>query len=68
MLFNIPLAIWLGVIALISLLATISFGVAVFYYKKNVFNYHKILAFLTITIVIIHVIFAILLWFFGLVI
>jgi len=68
MLFNIPLAIWLGILALISLLATISFGVAVFYFKKNVFHYHRILAFFTITIVIVHIIFAILLWFYGTVI
>jgi hypothetical protein len=68
MLFNVPFAIWLGIAALISLVATMSFGVAMFYFKKKVFKVHRIFAYLTIIIVIIHVIFAILLWFYGLVI
>jgi hypothetical protein len=68
MLFNVPLAIWLGFAAFISFVATMSFGVAMFYFKKKVFKLHRIFAYLTIIIVIIHVIFAILLWFYGMVI
>ena len=68
MLFDVPFAIWLGIAALISFLATMSFGIAMFYFKKKVFKLHRIFAYLTIIIVIIHVIFAILLWFYGFVI
>jgi len=68
MLFNVPFAIWLGIAALLSLTATISFGVAMFYFKKKVFKLHRIFAYVTIILVIIHVIFAILLWFYGMVI
>jgi hypothetical protein len=37
------------------------------YFKKNVFKYHRIFAYLTIIFVIIHLVYAILLWFFGIV-
>jgi len=67
MLFNIPFAIWLGIAALISFTATISFGIAMFYFKKKVFKLHRIFAYITLIIVLIHVIFAILLWFLGIV-
>ena len=65
MFFNIPLAIWLGLLALLSFFITISFGLAFFYFKKKVFKYHRFFSYLTVFIVIIHVIFAVLLWFFG---
>ncbi len=68
MLFNIPTAIWLGIITIISLFITTYFGIAMFYLKKNVFKQHKIFAFFTVSIAIIHLIFAILLWFFGMLI
>jgi hypothetical protein len=68
MLFNIPIAIWLGIITFISLFITFSFGIAMHHFKKNVFRYHKFFAFFTVSVAVAHVIFAILLWFFGIVV
>jgi hypothetical protein len=68
MLFNIPFAIWLGILALISFFITLSLGIAMTRFKKKVFKYHRIFSYLTVAIVTIHVIFSILLWFFGIVI
>ena len=65
MLLNIPTAIWLGFVTLISLFVTLSLGVAMHRYKKNVFRYHRFFAFFTGTIAVIHAIFAIALYFFG---
>ena len=65
MLLGIPLAVWLGITAIISLFITTYFGIAMFYLKKNVFKYHKYFAFFTVSIAVIHLIFAIYLWFFG---
>lgn len=68
MFLNIPLAIWMGFLAAILLFVTLFLGIAVFHFKKNVFKYHKIFAFLTALVVIAHIILAISLWFFGIVI
>jgi len=65
MLLNIPTAIWLGFLTFISLLITASLGIAMIYFKKNVLKYHKPFAFLTLLLAIVHLVFAILLWFFG---
>jgi len=65
MLFDIPTAIWLGIATIISLFITASFGIAMHYFRKNVFRYHRFFAFLTLSIAIMHTIFAVLLWFFG---
>ncbi len=65
MILGIPLAIWLGFLTFASLITTISLGIAMFYFQKKVFKYHRLFAFLTISIAVIHVTFAILLWFFG---
>lgn len=65
MIFGIPLAIIFGIATIISLLITASFGLAVFKYHKPVFKYHKFFAFLTVTLAIIHLILAYLLWFRG---
>ncbi len=61
----LPLAIWLGILTIISLFVTASLGIAVYKYNKNVFNYHRMFAFLTLTLAIIHLILAYLLWFKG---
>jgi hypothetical protein len=68
MIFNIPLAVWFGMLTIICLFVTASLGVAVFKFHKNVFNYHKIFAMLTVGFAIIHLVFAVMLWFFGIVI
>ena len=68
MLFNIPLAIWVGFLALIALFVTVLIGLKKSFFKKNFFRHHKKFAFLTIVLVIIHLIFAILFWFFGIII
>jgi len=65
MILGIPLAIWFGGLTIISMFITAGFGVAVFKYHKNVFKYHKMFAFTTITLGVLHLIFAVLLWFFG---
>jgi len=65
MILNIPLAIWFGGLAIISMFITAGFGVAVFKYHKNVFKYHKMFAITTITLAVIHLVFAVLLWVFG---
>jgi len=65
---NIPLAILFGILALLSFVITLSLGVARSYFKKNFFKYHRIFAYLTIIFVIIHLAFAILLWYFGIVV
>jgi hypothetical protein len=69
MIFGIPLAILLGILTFISLITTALFGIAVFKFgKANLFRYHKFFAFTTITIAVIHFVFAFLLWFKGIVI
>lgn len=65
MLLNIPLAIWFGIATVISLFITFSFGIIFHYFKRPVFRYHKLFAFLTIALATIHTILAISLWFFG---
>jgi hypothetical protein len=68
MIFVIPLAIVFGFLTIISLFTTLSLGVAVHVFKRNVFGYHKFFAFLTGILALIHLIFAYLLWFKGIVI
>lgn len=65
MFLNIPLAIWLGGLTFTFLLTTASLGVAMYVFKKPVFKYHRFFAFSTITIALVHITFAVLLWFFG---
>jgi len=65
MLLNIPLAIWFGIFTVISLFMTFYFGIAFHRFKKPVFRYHKLFAFLTIGLAAIHTTLTILLWFFG---
>jgi hypothetical protein len=65
MLPNIPLAIWFGIATIASLFTTFSLGIALYVYKKPVFNYHRFFAFLTIILAGVHVTLSILLWFFG---
>jgi hypothetical protein len=68
MLLDVPTAIWLGIATISSLLITFSLGIAMFYYQKNVFKYHRFFAFLTVALGSVHLVFGVLLWFFGLVI
>ena len=68
MLLNIPLAVWFGAFTIAFLLITLFLGIAMVYFKKNVFRYHKIFALLTGILAAIHAPLAILLWFFGMVI
>jgi len=68
MILNTPLAIWFGALTFIFLILTFSFGIAFHVFRKNVFNLHKIFAFVTLILAIIHVIFALMLWFSGIVI
>jgi hypothetical protein len=62
MVFIFPLAIWLGIAAIISLFTTLSLGVAYYHFKKNVFKYHRFFAFLTGAIAVIHAVFAMMLF------
>jgi len=68
MIFGIPTAVWFGILTIISLFITLAFGIAVFKFQKNVFKHHIFFAYLTIIFAIIHLIFAYLLWFKGILI
>ena len=61
------MAIWIGIAALIFFIITLFFGIAIVYLKKHVLQYHRIFAYLTLLVVSIHVVFAILLWFYGII-
>ena len=65
MILNVPLAIWFGMLTGASLFTTASLGIAVHVFKKKVFRYHKFFAGLTVSLAIIHIILAVLLWFFS---
>lgn len=65
MIFPLPLAIIFGISTIISLFTTACFGIAVHVFNKNVFKFHMFFAFLTLTLAIIHLILAYLLWFRG---
>lgn len=64
MILNIPLAIWFGILTIIALFITATLGAAVILFKKNMFKQHKIFAGITIGLALIHLVFAVLLWFF----
>lgn len=49
-----PLAVWFGIFTLISLLITFSLGIAMGFFKKDVFKYHVTFAFVTIALGLIH--------------
>ncbi|MBS3075300.1 hypothetical protein J4429_02455 [Candidatus Pacearchaeota archaeon] len=68
MILNIPLAVWLGILTIISVFITALFGIAVHVFHKNVFKYHKIFAFTSLTLALIHAILAMILWFYRIVI
>lgn len=68
MVFYFPLAIWLGIATIVSLFTTLSLGIALHNFHKNVFRYHRFFAFFTGLMAIIHMIFAILLFFYGIVV
>ncbi|MFH1229653.1 MAG: hypothetical protein V1678_04500 [Candidatus Aenigmatarchaeota archaeon] len=62
MVFIFPMAIWFGLATIASLFATLSLGIAVRKFKKNVFKYHMLFAFLTALMAIIHMVLAYLLF------
>jgi hypothetical protein len=68
MILKIPLAIWFGILTAISLVITLSLGIATLHSRKPLLKYHKFSAFITIIIGTVHIILAILLWFYGIVI
>jgi hypothetical protein len=67
MVFLIPLAIWLGMLTFVFLVITAILGILVLKGKAK-FECHRTLAIITICLAVLHVIFAILLWFFAVVI
>ena len=68
MLLNIPLAIWFGIFTFVSLLVTLSLGIAMVQFHRNVLRYHKASALITGTLASIHFTLAVMLWFFQIVI
>jgi hypothetical protein len=64
MLLGIPLAIWLGLLAITLLFATLFLGVAMMHGKASL-KYHKAFAFATGAAALVHLVFAVLLWFYG---
>lgn len=67
MILNIPLAVWLGMLTIIFVFTTASFGIAVHVFHKNVFRYHRFFAFTTLILALIHATLALMLWFWGIV-
>lgn len=67
MVFGIPLAIWFGVMTIISAGITFSLGIAMHFFRKDVFRYHAFFAFTTIILAIIHAVLAYFLWFKGII-
>jgi len=65
MILGIPLAIWFGILTIISVFITAGLGIAMHSYKKDVFEYHKFFAFLTLVLALVHATLAVMLWFFG---
>ena len=68
MILGIPLAVWFGGLTALSLFTTVFLGISFHVYKKSVFKYHKLFAFVTVFLALIHITFAVLLWFFGIII
>ena len=68
MILGLPLAVWFGILTITSLFTTLSLGIAMHVFKKPVFKYHRFFAFLTGTLAVIHLIFAFMLWFLGIII
>jgi hypothetical protein len=68
MILHLPIAIWFGMLTIISLFTTASLGIASLVFKKNVFNFHKFFAFTTLGLALLHLILGVMLWFFGVVI
>lgn len=66
--FLFPFFVWLGFLTFASLVTTASLGIAVHFYHKPVFRYHKFFAFLTITLATIHMVLGMLFYFLGIVI
>lgn len=68
MIYNLPLAIWFGILTFICLFTTASLGIAVHVFHKNVFRFHKAFAFLTVIFALVHLVLGVMLWFYGIVI
>lgn len=54
MMDGLPLAVWFGILTIISLFVTTFLGMAV-HRGKRVFKHHRFFAFLTLTLAIIHI-------------
>jgi hypothetical protein len=65
MILGIPLAIWFGILTIVSVFITAFFGVAMHVFRKNVFGYHKFFAALTVILAVVHATLAFLLWFYA---
>lgn len=62
MVFILPLAIWLGILTIISLFITAGLGIAMHVFSKPVFRWHKFFAGATVVLALLHLVFAYLLW------
>ena len=65
MVFIFPIAIWFGIFTFLSLVITLSLGIAFHRYHKPVFRYHRFFAFLTLLLALIHITYVILKTYFG---
>jgi len=65
MIFGMPLAIIFGILTIILLFITATYGVLMYKFKKPVFKYHKIFAFLTVILALIHAVLAFMLFYLG---
>ena len=59
MILNIPLAIWFGILTITSMFIAVTFALT------HKIKQHKIAARITIALAIIHVVLAVMLWFYG---
>jgi hypothetical protein len=68
MVFVFPLAIWIGILTFISFIITLFLGLSVYKFNKPWIKVHLTFAGITFVLAIIHVIFVVLLFYFGYVI
>lgn len=64
MILGLPLAMWFGILTIISLFVTLGLGLAVHKFQKPLLPQHKAFAMATVSLAIVHLVLVILLFFF----
>ena len=68
MLLDVPLAIWVGIVAMAFVILTFMFGLERKRLGQRWFRYHRYLAYASIVLLLVHAVLAFMLWFMGIVI